>query len=315
MPGSDEKPAIDAILQKLLDAVPMQLLSDGLEAARKRLRDVRVPAHKLPDLPIENRTIDAGGARAIALRIYWPPGEHDGSLPIVVFFHGGGFALGDLDTHDALCRWHAIGAQAVVASVEYRLAPEHPYPAAVEDAWAATRWVAKHADELGADPSRLAVAGDSAGGNLAAVVAQLAREAGGPRIVFQLLWYPATTWDFTLPSFTENADAPILDTAAIKAFSRWYAGDVDPQNLPPTLAPAHAEDLAGLPPAYVAVAGYDPLRDDGACYAELLSAAGVPVELHNAETLGHGYAGLAGAVPAAREAVDRGLTALRQALK
>jgi acetyl esterase len=321
MPGSAEKPAVDAILQKLLDAAPLQLVADdGLEAARKRLRDVRVPAELLPDLQIEDRTVDIDGQRAIALRIYWPPRDHlqpgDGEapLPVIVFFHGGGFALGDLDTHDALARAHAIGADAVVVSVEYRLAPEHPYPAAVDDAWAATRWVAEHAAQLGADPARLAVAGDSAGGNLAAVVAQLARDAGGPPIVFQLLWYPATTWDFTLPSFTENAAAPILDRDAIEVFSRWYAGHVDPNDLLPTLAPARADSLAGLPPAYITVAGHDPLRDDGARYAELLSAAGVPVDLHTAETLVHGYAGFAVVVPAAAEAVDRALHALRTAL-
>jgi acetyl esterase/lipase len=158
------------------------------------------------------------------------------------------------------------------------------------------------------------VAGDSAGGGLAAVVAQLARDAGGPPIVFQLLWYPATAWDFSLPSFTENAEAPILDAKAIEVLSRWYAGHVDLENPPPTLAPARAENLAGLPPAYIAVAGHDPLRDDGARYAELLRAAGVPVVLHNAETLVHGYAGFAVVVPAAAEAVDRGLRALRAAL-
>ncbi len=200
------------------------------------------------------------------------------------------------------CRW------------DYRLAPEHPYPAAVDDAWAATRWVAEHADEFGADPACLAVAGDSAGGNLAAVVTQLARDAGGPSIAFQLLRYPATAWDFSLPSFTENADAPILDLRAIELFSRWYVGDVEANDLPPTLAPARAESLADLPPAYIAIAGYDPLRDDGARYAELLRAAGVPADVHNAETLVHGYAGFAVVVPAAAEALDRGLRALRTAL-
>ncbi|MBV9091526.1 MAG: alpha/beta hydrolase [Mycobacteriaceae bacterium] len=316
MPGSDEKPGVDAILQKLLDAAPFQLVGDGgVEAARKRLRDVRVPEEMLPDLRTEDRTVDIGGERTIALRCYWPPGEVDGPIPVVVFFHGGGFALGDLETHDALSRAHAVGAGAVVVSVDYRLAPEHPYPAAVEDAWAATRWVAAHAAELGADPARLAVAGDSAGGNLAAVVSQLARDAGGPPIAFQLLWYPATSWDFSLPSLVENAHAPILDRPAVEACSRWYAGHVDPNNLPPTLAPARAESLAGLPPAYIAVAGHDPLRDDGARYAELLGAAGVPVQLHNAETLVHGYAGFAVVVPAAAEAVEAGLRALRVALR
>jgi acetyl esterase len=315
MSVADEKPAIDAILQKILDAVPFQLIThDDVEGARLRLRELRPPAHLLPDLRTQNRRIDTGSGRAIALRVYWPPRERVGPTPIVVFFHGGGFALGDLETHDALSRAHAVGADAIVVSVEYRLAPEHPHPAAVDDAWVATQWVAEHADELGGDPRRLAVAGDSAGGNLAAVVSQLARDAGGPPIVFQLLWYPATTWDLSLPSFTENADAPILNRNAIDVFSRWYAGDEDSANLPPTMAPARAQNMAGLPPAYIAVAGHDPLRDDGARYAELLSAAGVPVELHNAATLVHGYATFAGVVPAATEAVERGLKALRAAL-
>lgn len=189
-----------------------------------------------------------------------------------------------------------------------------PYPAAVEDAWAATQWIAEHAAELGADPDRLAVAGDSAGGNLAAVVTQLARDAGVPSIRFQLLWYPSLTFDLSLPSFTENADAPILGTQACRGYTRWYIGDMELSDVPATLAPARATDLTGLPPAYIAVAGHDPLRDDGHRYAELLSAAGVPVELHNAETLVHGYVGYSGVVPAATEAVERGLSALRRAL-
>jgi len=231
-----------------------------------------------------------------------------------MFFHGGGFALGDLDTHDVAAREHAVGANSVVVSVDYRLAPEHPYPAAIEDAWAATRWVADNAGALDADASRLAVAGDSAGGNLAAVVAQLARDSGGPDLAFQLLWYPSTMWDTSLPSFTENANAPVLDNAAMEAFTRWYAGHVDLTDPPATLAPGRAADLSGLPPAYVAVAGHDPLRDDGVRYAELLAEAGVDVELHNATTLVHGYLGYAGVVPAATEATERGLDALRAAL-
>jgi acetyl esterase len=232
----------------------------------------------------------------------------------VVFFHGGGFVTGDLDTHDGTCRQHAVGADAIVVSVDYRLAPEHPYPAAVEDAWAATRWVAEHAAEIGADATRLAVAGDSAGGNIAAVMAQQARDNAGPQLTFQLLWYPSTLWDPTLPSFTENAQALILDTKAVAAFSRWYAGEADMSNPPPGLAPGRAANLADLAPAYIGVAGYDPLRDDGIRYGELLAAAGVPVEVHNAETMVHGYVGYAGVVPAATAAMDRGLAALRAAL-
>jgi acetyl esterase/lipase len=232
----------------------------------------------------------------------------------VVYFHGGGFVIGDLDTHDGTARQHAVGADAIVVSVDYRLAPEYPYPAAVEDAWAATRWVAEHGAELGADTARIALAGDSAGGNIAAAVAQQARDEGGPPILFQLLWYPSVLWDESLPSFAENATAPILDTRAVAQFSRWYAGDVDLSDPPAGMAPGRAKNLADLPPAYIGVAGYDPLRDDGISYGKLLAAAGVPAEVHNAQTMVHGYLGYAGVVPAATAGSDRGLAALRNAL-
>jgi acetyl esterase/lipase len=309
---------IDPILQKVLDAVPFQMsLDDGVDVARQRLRDLpRRQFH--PELRVQNRSID-GPAGPINIRIYWPPTDH-GTPPVLLFFHGGGFVVGDLDTHDGTCRQHAVGASAVVVSVEYRLAPEHPYPAAVDDAWAATQWVAQHGSEIGADADRLAVAGDSAGGTISAVIAQRARDCAdsadgvGPKLLFQLLWYPSTMWDPSLPSFTENADAAVLDRAAIAAFSRWYAGEIDLSDPPPGMAPGRAENLAGLPAAYIAVAGHDPLRDDGIRYGELLAAAGVPVEVDNAETLVHGYVGYAGVVPAATAALDRGLAALRAAL-
>jgi acetyl esterase len=321
MAASADKPSLDAILQKVLEAVPFQLTADGgVEEARRRLRELpRRPWH--PDLRTRDIRID-GPAGPIPARVYWPPetsdGPDSGRHPVTMFFHGGGFALGDLETHDVTAREHAVGADTVVVSVDYRLAPEHPYPAAVEDVWAATCWVAENAGRFGADGSRLAVAGDSAGGTLAAVVAQRARDrvrAGpGPAVAFQLLWYPSTMWDTSLPSFSENAEAPVLDHAAIAAFTQWYAGHLDPSDPPADLAPGRATDLTGLAPAYIAVAGHDPLRDDGARYAELLAQAGVLVELHNAETLVHGYLGYAGVVPAATEATDRGLAALRAAL-
>ncbi len=302
---------MDAILQKVLEAVPFQLTVDqGIDEARRRLRDLpRRPVH--PDLRVENHHIDSP-AGPIPVRVYWP--SDIDRPPVTMYFHGGGFAVGDLDTHDGTAREHAVAAGSLVVSVDYRLAPEHPYPAAVDDVWAATQWVAANAERFGADPSRLAVAGDSAGGTLSAVVAQLARDNGGPPIAFQLLWYPSTMWDTSLPSFTENADAPVLDNAAITAFTHWYAGHLDLSNPPAGLAPGRAPDLSGLPPAYIAVAGHDPLRDDGARYAELLAAAGVTVELHSADTLVHGYLGYSGVVPAATEATERGLAALRAAL-
>jgi len=146
------------------------------------------------------------------------------------------------------------------------------------------------------------------------VMAQRARDNSGPPIAFQLLWYPSTLWDPSLPSFTENATAPILDVEAVAAFSRWYAGETDLSDPPPGIAPGRAKNLTGLPPAYIAVAGHDPLRDDGIRYGELLAAAGVPVEVHNAETMVHGYLGYTGVVPAATAGLDRGLVALRNAL-
>jgi acetyl esterase len=311
------RPGIDPTFKTLLDGFPMTFnAADGVEVARARLRLLKVPAELLPDLGIEERTIGHGELTGIPVRIYWPP-DAETPPPIVVFYHGGGFALGDLDTHDPVARAHAVGADTIVVSVGYRLAPEHPFPAGVDDSWAALQWVAEHAAELGGDPNRIAVAGDSAGGNLAAVMALLARDNGGPALTFQLLWYPTVTADLSLPSFTENAFAPILDRDVIDAFLTWYLPDLDitdPTTLPITLAPANAEDLSGLPPAYIGTAEHDPLRDDGARYAALLNAAGVPAELSNEPTLVHGYASFAFVIPAAAEATNRGLIALRKAL-
>jgi acetyl esterase len=311
------RPGIDPTFQTLLDAFPITFnAADGVEVARARLKLLKVPPEILPDLRIEERTIGHGQLTDIPVRIYWPPIADEEAVPVVVFYHGGGFALGDLDTHDPVARAHAVGAEAIVVSVDYRLAPEHPYPAGVHDCWAALQWVGEHAAELGGDPNRIAVAGDSAGGNLAAVMAHLARDNGGPALVFQLLWYPVATADLSLPSHTENAFAPILDREVIDAFLGWYLPDLDitdPKALPVTLAPANA-DLSGLPPAYIGTAEHDPLRDDGARYAELLNAAGVPAELSNEPTLVHGYASFALVIPAAAEATNRGLVALRKAL-
>lgn len=312
------RPGIDPILKALLDAVPLEFtIDEGVEVARDKLRALKPPAELLPDMRIEERTVDYGELIDIPVRIYWPPIDGRADLPVVVFYHGGGWALGDLDTHDHVARAHAIGAEAIVVSVDYRLAPEHPFPAGVDDAWAALQWVAEHAAELGGDPSRIAVAGDSAGGNLSAVVALRARDAGGPPLVFQLLWYPVAVGDLSLPSFTENADAPLLNSDVTAAFLTWYLPGMDmsdPRALPTDLAPANAATLTGLAPAFIGTAEHDPLRDDGGKYAEMLSAAGVSVHLSNEPTMVHGYASLAMASPAAAEATDRGLAALKAAL-
>jgi acetyl esterase len=312
------RPQIDPTLKALLDAISLTFTAaDGVEVARGKLRQLQAPPEMLPQLRIEERTVGHGDLTDIPVRIYWPPVAQHSDLPIVVFYHGGGWSIGDLATHDPVARSHAVGAEAIVVSVDYRLAPEHPFPAGVDDCWAALQWVGEHAAELGGDPGRIAVAGDSAGANLSAVVAHLARDNGGPALAFQLLWYPSVTGDLSLPSFTENADAPVLDRGVIEAFLQWYLPGVDlsdPTTLPVTLAPANATDFSGLPPAYIATAEHDPLRDDGAHYARLLSAAGVPAELINEPTLVHGFVSVALLIPAAAEATNRGLAALKAAL-
>jgi acetyl esterase len=302
---------IDATLQQILNFAPMPSIAElGHEAVRKLLVQAQAQMPPGPAVAkIEDRTIDGG----IGVRIYNSALGETGQ-PIVVFYHGGGFVIGDLDSHDSMARAIALQVGAVVVAVDYRLAPEHPFPAAVDDAFAALKWVSEHAAELGGDPDRLAVGGDSAGGNLSAVVAMLARDAGGPPVKFQMLWYPVTEWGAEHPSITENGEAPVLTVADMARFREYYLGEQEPATLGIKLSPATAEDLSGLPAAYIATAGHDPLRDDGARYAELLSAAGVPVELHEADTMVHGYVMFATIVPAATEAFQRSLAALKAAL-
>jgi len=236
---------------------------------------------------VEDRTIQ-GPDGDIPVRIYTPSG--DGPHPLIAFFHGGGFVLGTLDSHDAPCRVIANEAEAVVVSVDYRLAPEHPFPAAVEDCYAATEWVAEHADELDGDPDRLAVAGDSAGGNLAAAVSLAARDRDGPAIAHQHLVYPVTDHrehTGAYPSREENATGYFLTADSMAYFDRHYVPSwADRPN--PYLSPIAADSHADLPSATVYTCGFDPLRDEGIEYADTLDEAGVEVEHRHYERLIHG---------------------------
>jgi acetyl esterase len=251
-----------------------------------------------------------GPAGAIAIRVYRPAG--DAPKPVVVYFHGGGWVLGSLETHDGTCRRLADGADAVVVSVDYRMGPEHRFPAAVDDSFAALRWVAAHAADLGGDAGRLAVAGDSAGGNLAAVVAQLAR-ADGPAIRFQLLIYPVTDHEFTSPSMQENAEGYYLTRDAMRWFYDHYLVDAS-EGADPRVSPLRANDLSGLPPAFVLTAEFDPLRDQGIAYADALGVAGNDVTMTRYDGLFHGFFSMFDLIDAGKAAFDDAIAAVIAAL-
>jgi len=258
---------------------------------------------------IENRTVP-GPAGEIPIRIYAPVGT--APFPVLVYFHGGGWVIGNLDTHDGICRSLANRVGCLVVSVDYRLAPEHPFPAAPEDCYAATRWLAEHAGSLGGDKGRIAVGGDSAGGNLAAVVALMARDRGGPKLAFQLLVYPVTDADFETRSYRENAEGYFLTRADMVWFWTHYAPrQEDRRN--PYAAPLRAASLRGLPPALVITAEFDPLCDDGNAYAARLREDGVPVRLSRQDGLIHGFFQMGAVIDRGRASVDEAARALKDA--
>jgi acetyl esterase len=264
-----------------------------------------------PVARIEDRTIP-GPAGEIPVRIYAP--STDDTLPVLVFFHGGGWVLGSIDTHDMLCRALANRAGCMVVSVDYRLAPEARFPAAAEDCYAATVWIAEHAGELGGDGSRLAVGGDSAGGNLVASVALMARERGGPPLLFQWLIYPVAAPDFETASYRSCAEGYGLSRADMIWFWDHYVPDAaDRSN--PYAAPLVAEDLSGLPPALVIVAEYDPLHDEGEALAARLREAGVPTTLTRYEGQIHGFVSNFTIMEQGRIALDQAASALRAAFR
>lgn len=260
---------------------------------------------------IENRNIP-GPAGEIPVRIYTPLNAASGPLPVIVFFHGGGWVIGDLDTHDALCRTLSNETGAKVIAVHYRLAPEHKFPAAVEDCDAAVKWVSANAASLGVDANRIAVAGDSAGGNLSAVVSQLSLPADAPSIRFQLLIYPAVDANANTPSYVENGEGYFLEKSTMDWFFGHYASGADANDT--RLSPLRANSFAGLPAAYVVTAGYDPLRDEGKLYADALSAAGVAVEYVNYPGMAHGFFNMQGVLDTSREAVKAAAVAVKKAL-
>lgn len=292
-------PAFDAMLA--LPGIELTRPSgpDGAKALRAAFAELR------PDLPLRKvrkvvNTSFRGAGGSVDVRIYMPNARRQS--PVVVFFHGGGFVLCDIETHDPLCRSLAKASDCAVVSVNYRLAPEAPFPAALEDCYAATRWVSRNAGKLGFDAKALAVAGDSAGGNLAAAVTLLARDRGGPRIHYQGLIYPVTDGACELPSMTKFGRGYMLTQEIMQWFWDCYVPD-RAQRDNPLASPLRACDLSRLPAATVITAEFDPLRDEGEAYAERLRCAGVPVQARRYLGMIHGFVGMPHVTPVAEHAI------------
>lgn len=278
------------------------LSETGVDEARRAMGATSgLTADPEPVGSVENRTIPGPGG-TLPVRIYRPE-DIAGPLPILLFFHGGGWVLCSLDTHDGTARRLCNQAGALVISVDYRLAPEHRFPAAAEDCLAATCWASANAETLGGDPHRVAVSGDSAGGNLAAAVALMARDRGGPELVHQLLIYPALDARCDAPSMEANAEGYFLTAAAMRWFWGHYLGDDVTRGADPYASPLRADSLADLPPATILTAEFDPLRDEGEAYGKRLAQAAVDCETRRFEGVIHGFFGMQDLLPKAREAV------------
>jgi acetyl esterase/lipase len=274
---------VDRELAAISDGLPRLDFTD-LVTARAALQELAAGLGNANEAPgdgfviSERRIPGPSGAPPVPVRIYQPPG---GAIrPALLYFHGGAFVLGQFDLFDAVCGGFAVGADVVVASVDYRLAPEHPFPAPVEDCYAALEWTVAHAEELAIDPAVVAVGGLSAGGGLAAAVALMARDRVGPPIAFQLLINPVLDDRLETVSARELTDTPLWTSHDVAVMWDLYLGP-ERRHVSPYAAPARATDLSDLPPAYVLTSEFDPLRDEGISYAARLLQAGVPVELHS----------------------------------
>ena len=279
---------------------------DLFMAGRKVLAPDPMPIAETRDVAIP------GPGGPIPARLY--RSAKDGNLPVLVFFHGGGWIVGNIESHDGICRHLANRAEGAVLSIDYRMGPEHKFPAAVEDCFAATTWAAGNAESLGVDPGRLAVGGDSAGGNLAAVVSLLARDKAAPRIAYQVLIYPATDAAMGHDSIARYAEGYVLTRATMRWFYEQYLRIPD-DAADWRVSPLLASDLSRLPPAYVLTAGYDPLCDEGDAYATRLAAAGVPVTHRRFPGQVHGFVTNGRVIHAAETALDEIAVALKQAWK
>ena len=310
---------LDPLLKTLLDQMGAQEAPPmwEMEPAAARATFVALMDAVGPkDVPIgriETHTMPGPGGE-IELRVYSPVAGGSSSLPGLLFFHGGGWVIGDLDTHDGICRILANEASVRVIAVHYRLAPDHKFPAAVDDAMAALQWVEANASTLGVDANRLAVGGDSAGGALAAVVAQQAKAKGGPKLAYQMLFFPVTQIGEETDSFRDFAEGYFLERQGLLWFYEHYLpGDADRAD--PRVSPLRAEDVNGLPPAYVMLAGFDPLHDEGLAYAEKLRAAGVSVTVADYPDMVHTFIYMQAVLPQAERALHAAAAALKDAVE
>jgi acetyl esterase len=303
---------LDPQAQNVLDVIAALNLpaNHTVSPAEARENAQKRPRAQGPEVAkVEDRTIPGSGPD-IPVRIYTPVGP--GPFPILAWFHGGGWVVGDLDSADGTARQLTVGANCVTVSVDYRLAPETKFPGASDDCYAATVWAAQQASHLNGDASRLAVGGDSAGGNLAAAVSLMARDRQGPALAFQLLIYPVTDRNFATASYTHNADGYLLSKAGMEWYWDHYLSDPsDAAN--PYAAPLQATDLSGLPPALVVTAEYDPLCDEGEAYGARLKAAGIPTVCTRYDGMIHGFFGMWSALDKGQLAIQEASAALRKA--
>jgi acetyl esterase len=304
-------PQVQALLEELISSGRPSSMSLPLPDGRRNFDELfRSLSSTAEVVRTEDRMVP-GPAGEVEVRVYTPSGKPP--LPVLVFFHGGGWVFGSIEAYDGLCRALASASRAVVVSVAFRLAPEHRFPAALQDCHSVTEWVYANHSELLGDPARLAVGGDSSGANLAAAVALTARDRGGPPIAFLLLVYPAVDPEMTSPSYHENREDPFLSRAEMVWYWDQYldsAGD----RKDPYAAPLHAENLGGLPPTHIVTAGFDVLRDEGEALAAKLREAGVPVTLRRYDDMVHGFLIMGRYLDSARQGIEDVGQVLRQTL-
>jgi acetyl esterase len=305
---------LDPQVKALLDQMASLPRLEELSVADARKQVERRIAVNLPTLPVAavlNRIIPGPGGD-LPVRIYTPDGN--GRFPLMVFFHGSGFVLCNLDTHDGVCRNLCAAAGCVVVSVDYRLAPEHKFPAGPEDCYAATRWAAEHAPELNADPGRIVIVGDSAGGNMVAVTALMIRDRGVPVLRGQLMIYPVTDYfNSGHPSYAENAEGYGLTAGGMRWFWTHYLNSESEADNP-FVSPLRARDLSGLPPALIITAEYDVLRDEGEHYGKRLAEAGVRTKIVRYDGMNHGFFNMYGIVDKAKSALEESAIWLKERL-